>query len=337
MLQELRPAKEARFKQRSGRFRLGVGDPRRRRSTSPIRRRRRSRRARAGRAGFARTGGLIEPPYLSKDQLQVYRDRAPGAGRPARGRGRAQADLGDGRGAVDRPPDRRRGEGRHADHARAQPAHGAGLPPRRRGAVQEGGQVQRRSGARRCGRLCQRRPAGRSAGAVRRRAQHRRRLDERAGQDRADRRFRRRVRQAVHRAAGCSARPAKAARPAASPTGTAATPGCRRTWPRSDFQARISRASPRDWVAPRSTRPAIRQARSPHHLGADGKPKPTSSARRSRASAAARCRRSRRASSGWSIPAAAMRWSTARGGRGSSTSAGCRLRRQLAAHGYVRR
>jgi hypothetical protein len=44
---------------------------------------------------FARTGGLIEAPYLSKDQLATYRDRAAqGPDRPARGGAGSQGHLG---------------------------------------------------------------------------------------------------------------------------------------------------------------------------------------------------------------------------------------------------
>lgn len=75
ILTELRPAKEARFKADPDGFaaaggmappQVDIADP----QPGGVQARKSWARA------FARTGGLIEPPYLSKAQLQAYRDRA---------------------------------------------------------------------------------------------------------------------------------------------------------------------------------------------------------------------------------------------------------------------
>jgi hypothetical protein len=75
ILQELRPAKEARFKNDPDGFasasgmappQVDLGNP----QAGDVQARKSWARA------FARTGSLLEPPYLSKDQLQLYRDRA---------------------------------------------------------------------------------------------------------------------------------------------------------------------------------------------------------------------------------------------------------------------
>jgi hypothetical protein len=75
ILQELRPAKEARFRADPDGFAAAGGMPPPQvdlahPDAGSIHARKSWARA------FAPTAGLIEPPYLSKDQLQVYRDRA---------------------------------------------------------------------------------------------------------------------------------------------------------------------------------------------------------------------------------------------------------------------
>jgi hypothetical protein len=75
LLTELRPAKEAKFRNDPEGHAAAAGMPVPEvdlANPTPAAIGARKAWARA----FARTGGLIEPPYLSKDQLQVYRDRA---------------------------------------------------------------------------------------------------------------------------------------------------------------------------------------------------------------------------------------------------------------------
>jgi hypothetical protein len=193
-----------------------------------------------------------------------------------------------------------------------------------RGARQESGQAQRRRRAPGVGATMPRGPAGPAAGAVRRRAQHRRRVDERAG---------------LHRAAGristtCSARrcTAPAGCSARAGEGNSATGGfaelerplrlAAADMSGNDFQGRIARARRRTGSTPRST------SRQSGQIG-PAPPRPGRQAgalhqgRALRFGQAARCRRSRRASISWSIRSAG-RWSTSAAGPGSSTSGGCR-------------
>jgi hypothetical protein len=75
ILQELRPAKEARFKGDPDGYAAASGMPPPQVDlANPDPGTIQARKSWA--KSFARTGGLVEPPYLSKDQLQVYRDRA---------------------------------------------------------------------------------------------------------------------------------------------------------------------------------------------------------------------------------------------------------------------
>jgi hypothetical protein len=75
ILQELRPAKEQRFRSDPDGFASASGMPPPQVDiANPDAGSINARKAWA--RSFARTGGLIEPPYLNKDQLQAYRDRA---------------------------------------------------------------------------------------------------------------------------------------------------------------------------------------------------------------------------------------------------------------------